>query len=117
MSLNCWSGLKNGRYLSHDVINELINMIGKAVLRSLVADLHKKSQLFTLIADESTDISNKEQLTCVLRWMSTSDLSVHEDFLGMYEPKKTDAEAITTSLNDYFAEMQFDYRQLSLANI
>ena len=92
--------VENGRYLSHDIINELINMMGNAVLRSIVADLRKKSQLFSLIADESRDISNKEQLTCVLRWISTTDLSVHEDFLGMYELEKTDAETITTSLKD-----------------
>ena len=75
-------------------------MMGNAVLRSIVADLRKKSQLFSLIADESKDISNKEQLTCVLRWISTTDLSVYEDFLGMYELEKTDAETITTSLKD-----------------
>ena len=62
--------VENGRYLSHDIIN----MMGNAVLRSIVADLHKKSQLFSLIADKSRDISNKEQLTCVLRWISTTDL-------------------------------------------
>ena len=92
--------VENGIYLSHDIINELINMMGNAVLRSIVADLRKKSQLFSLIADESRDISNKEQLTCVLRWISTTGLSVHEDFLGMYELEKTDAETITTSLKD-----------------
>ena len=92
--------VENGRCLSHDIINELINMIGNAVLKSIVADLRKKSQLFSLIADESTDISNKEQLACALRWISTTYLSVHEDFLGMYELEKTDVETITTSLKD-----------------
>ena len=92
--------VENGRYLSHDIITELINLMGNAVLRSIVADLRKKSQLFSLIADESRDMSNKEQLTCVLRWISTTDLSVHEDFLGMYELEKTEAKTITTSLKN-----------------
>ena len=92
--------VEKGRYLSHDIINESIKMMGNAVLRSIVADLRKKSQLFSLIADESRDISNKEQLTCVLRLISTTDLSVHEDFLGMYELEKTNAEKIPTSLKD-----------------
>ncbi|XP_046845605.1 zinc finger MYM-type protein 1-like [Xenia sp. Carnegie-2017] len=92
--------IENGRYLSQDIINELINMMGNAVLRSIVADIRKESQLFSLFADESRDISNKEQLKCVLRWISRTDLSVHEDFLGMYELEKTDAETITTSLKD-----------------
>ena len=92
--------IDNGRYLSHDIINDLINMIGNAVLWSIVADLRKHLQLFSLVADESRDISNKEQLTCVLRWISATDLSIHEDFLGMYRLEKADAETITASLKD-----------------
>ncbi|XP_046862561.1 zinc finger MYM-type protein 1-like [Xenia sp. Carnegie-2017] len=92
--------IDNGRYLSHDIINELINMMSNAVLRSIVADIRKESQLFSQTADESRDISNKEQLTCVLRWIPRTDLSVHENFLGMYELEKTDAKTITTSLKD-----------------
>ena len=47
--------IDNGRYLSHDIINELINMMGNAVLQSIVVDLCKHSQLFSLLADESRD--------------------------------------------------------------
>ena len=83
-----------------NIINELINLMGNEVLRSIVADIHQQSKLFSIISDESRDISNKEQLTCVLRWVSTTDLSVHEDFLGMYQLEKTDAETITSSLKD-----------------
>ena len=92
--------IKDGKYLSHDVINELINLMGNEVLRSIVADIHQQSKLFRIISDESRDISNKKQLTCVLRWVSTTDLSVHEDFLGMYQLGKTDTETITSSLKD-----------------
>ena len=85
-----------GKYLSHDIINELINMMGNEVLRSIVSDIHQESKLFGIIADESSDISKKEQLTSVLRWVSTTDLSIHEDFLGMYQLEKTEAETITS---------------------
>ena len=81
--------IKDGKYLSHDIINELINLMGNEVLRSIVADIHQQSKFFSIISDESRDISNKEQLTCVLCWVSTTDLSVHED-----------AETITSSLKD-----------------
>ena len=40
-------------------------MMGNAVLRSTVADLRKEKQLFILIADESRDISHKNQTTFV----------------------------------------------------
>ena len=71
-------------------------MMGNAVVRSIVRDIRQASTLFSIIADESRDISNKEQLTCVLRWVSTIDLSVHEEFIGMYQLEKT----VTHSLKD-----------------
>ncbi len=55
--------IKDGKYLSHYIINELINMMGNEVL-------------------------------------TTTDLSIHEDFLGMYQLEKTVAETITSSLKD-----------------
>ena len=37
-------------------------MMGNAVLRLILQDIKENSGLFRLIADESRDISNKEQL-------------------------------------------------------
>ena len=92
--------IENGQYLSSDIINELIEMMGNAVVRSILEDVKANSGLFGLIADESRDISNKEQLTCVLRWVSLSDLVTHEDCIGMYLIEKPDAETIAASLKD-----------------
>lgn len=96
--LNHW--IEKGQYLSPVVINELIEMMGNSVLRSILEDIKGNSGLFGLIADESRDISNKEQLTCVLRWVSLSDLMTHEDFIGMYLIEKPNAETIVASLKD-----------------
>ena len=75
-------------------------MMGNAVLRSILQDIRRNSGLFGLIADESRDISNKEQLTCILRWVALPDLTTHENFLGMYLIEKPDAETITAALKD-----------------
>ena len=87
-----------GKCLSH----ELINMMGNKVLRSIISDIHQESKLFSIIAyaDESRDISQQEQLTSVLRLVSTTDFSIHEDFPGIYQLEKTDAETIKTYLKD-----------------
>ena len=96
--LNQW--IEDRRYISPDIVNELIEMMGNAVLRSILKDIKRNSGLFGLIADESRDISNKEQLTCILRWVTLPDLTTHEDFLGMYLMEKPDAETITAALKD-----------------
>ena len=59
--------IENKQYLSPVINNELLEMMGKAVLRSILEDIRDNSGFFGLIADESRDISNKEQLTCILR--------------------------------------------------
>ena len=38
---------------------------------------------FSIIADEFTDISNKEQLSIVLRWID-EELDPQEDFIGFF---------------------------------
>uniref|UniRef100_H2ZS57 DUF4371 domain-containing protein n=1 Tax=Latimeria chalumnae TaxID=7897 RepID=H2ZS57_LATCH len=91
--------IQQGQYLSADMINELIDMMGNTVLQSILEDLHNSSFLFGIIVDESKDNSNKEQMTCTLWWVLT-DLSIHEDFIGMCQLEKTDAKTITRSLKD-----------------
>ena len=109
--LNDW--VRNGQYLSLPIINELIVMMGNTLLRGILKDIKDNSGLFSLLADESRDISNKERLTCILRWVSLPDLEINEDFIGMYLIKKPDAETIAASLKDILLRcnlMLDDYR-------
>ena len=45
---------------------------------------------FSIIVDETTDVSTKEQVSICLRWVS-EDLMPCEDFLGLYETSSTTA--------------------------
>ena len=54
----CWS-LENKDYQSPEIANELINSMAKEVLRGLVFDINSV-RYFSLIADETTDMSGKE---------------------------------------------------------
>ena len=79
----CKEWVKNKDYLSPDIINEQMEEMALNVLRSLVEDVQRNCGLYSLIADESKDISNKEQLSCVVRWVSNEDMTIHEGFIGM----------------------------------
>lgn len=70
--------LKNGNYLSHDIVNELI---AHNLLRNLLAEIHQ-SPWFSLIADETRDESGLEQLSISIRLVDES-YSVYEDIVGM----------------------------------
>ena len=57
------------KYTSHDIQNELIEIMVHQVQRDLVNEIRKG--FFSLIADEYTDIGNQEQLTLCFRWRAS----------------------------------------------
>ena len=62
--LSTWLESKGGRYYSHQIQNEILSIMANNVLRELVSDIGDKC--YSIVADEYTDISNKEQLTFCL---------------------------------------------------
>ena len=48
----------------------------------------KKAQYFTVMADETADVSNNEQLVLCIRWVD-NDLVAHEEFIGLYPLART----------------------------
>ena len=100
--------IENKQYLSPVIMNKLLEMMGKAVLRSILEDIRNNSGFFGLIADKSCDIRYKEQLTCILRWVLLSDLITHDDFIGMYLIDKPNAETIAVSLKDILLRCSLD---------
>lgn len=68
------------------------------VLRSLLAEI-RCSPWFTVIADEATDISCKEQMSIVDRWVNDT-YEIFEDPISLIELPKTDANTLTAILKD-----------------
>ena len=62
-----WLERKEDRYTSHDTQNEIIAIMANHVIRDLVSEI--RGGFFSIICDEYTDISNKEQLTICIRWV------------------------------------------------
>ena len=61
-----------------------------SVLRRIL-DSVKVSTYYSIIVDEATDVSFKEQVSLCLRYMSDDTNETHEDFVGMYETGSTTA--------------------------
>ena len=51
------------------------------------------------MADETSDISNQEQLVFCIRWVD-HDLNAQEEFMGMYEIPSTDANTLIKAIKD-----------------
>jgi len=70
-------------YLSHYIQHEMIKLFASHILDDVSRKI-RKSGCFTLMCDECTDVSNKEQLTICLRWVD-ENLKDHENFVGLYQ--------------------------------
>ena len=57
----------------------------------------KRAKYYTLMADETDDVSNNEQLVICIRWVD-EDLEVHEEFVKVHFIENTKAETIFTIL-------------------
>ena len=66
-------------YTHHDLQNELFFIMSNQLLRSKLCDVNI-SKYFSIMCNEYTDISNKEQLSFCVRW-ADNDLNAHKDFL------------------------------------
>ena len=66
--LKTW--LRENKYMSHDIINEQITIMGHSLLRTLLANIKKNVPVwYAIIADEAADVVNREQLNLSIRWV------------------------------------------------
>ncbi|XP_045478380.1 uncharacterized protein LOC123683377 [Harmonia axyridis] len=71
-------GSKNALYLSPKTENEIILTINDIMLKKLV-EMVNSAKCFTVLADETTDISTQEQASIGVRYLYNNDIK--EDFL------------------------------------
>lgn len=72
---------KNELYTCADTQNEMWQIMALAILRDTAKDI-KNLVYNSLMADEATDGSNREQLVIVIRLVS-EDLVSYEEFIGL----------------------------------
>ena len=75
-----WMEKKTNKYTAHDMQDEIIETMATTVLKELGKDI-LTSDFFTIMCDECTDSSNREQLSVCIRWIN-SELEPQEDLIG-----------------------------------
>lgn len=90
--------MKEREYISPTIVNEIITLMGHTILRQLLADI-SSSHIFSLIADEATDISRNEQLCIAIRWVD-SEYNIHETALGLVQLPNTKALTLFGLIKD-----------------
>ena len=75
---------KVAKYTSKNIQNEIIFVIGKWIQRKILEELQGGSKFFSIIADESRDCSNKEQMPLIIRFENESN-EIQEMFVAFVE--------------------------------
>ena len=75
---------RNATYTSPDTQNQLISILGDYICDTILGKVGS-SLCYTVIADEGTDCSNKEQLSIVLRYAEPKTSFIREDLVTFLE--------------------------------
>ena len=67
-----WLARKQQKYTSSEIQNEMLGIMALEIQRMIVKDI-QGSEFFSIMTDETADVSNAEQLATCFRWV-TEDL-------------------------------------------
>ena len=103
INVNAWLEKRTNKYTSPEVQNECLQIMANHILREISKDIGDSS-CFSIMADECTDCSNKEQFTINIRWID-QNLKEHEDFIGLYQVDSITADCLLSSIKDVLLRM------------
>ena len=104
-----WLEKKTDKYVSADIQNELLKVMGLQVLRDIATSLYS-AEFYSIMVDETTDVSNKEQAVLCFRWVS-DDLIAHEDFVGLYGTENTEAKTLVNMTLDVLTRLNLSIKK------
>uniref|UniRef100_A0A147BCI9 Putative tick transposon n=1 Tax=Ixodes ricinus TaxID=34613 RepID=A0A147BCI9_IXORI len=97
-SLQSWLQRTKYKWISHQILNETLELMAHDVLRSLTDEV-REAEHYSVILDETADISAKEQLSVCFR-VVTENFEVQELFCGFFSTADTTAASLFTVLKD-----------------
>ncbi|XP_060214793.1 uncharacterized protein LOC132641730 [Lycium barbarum] len=100
---------KNNQLASHKIQKDIITACKLETIKAIMEDLN--GDYFSLLVDESCDVSRKEQMAIVLRYVDRWG-SVVERFIGIVHVRNTSALCLKEAIVNYLAQ-----HSLSLSNI
>ena len=101
-SLTDWMKKKTNKYSSHEIQNEIIQVMALRVLHDIAASI-QNAPFLTMMVDETTDASSIEQVVILLQWVGEK-FEVAEELVGLYQVASTEAEMIYRVIADVFKQ-------------
>ena len=102
---------KNAKYTSHRIQNELINLCGNQIRNKIITSI-KTAGVFTILADETADVSCTEQVAICIRY-TVKDLEdtkyiAQEDFVTFLPTRDTTGETLSNIILTQISQWGLD---------
>ena len=89
--------MSNATYLSPRIQNEMIEIVGREIQLEISRRV-KKSGVFDMLMDATTDVSHKEQVAIFVRYVSTTEnIAIEERMLALVDTDVTTGEGLAKS--------------------
>ena len=98
-------GPKNAKYTSPTIQNNIIAIMASQVRSSICSSVHKAG-FYSIMADETKDLSKKEQLSIVVHYVES--VTVKERFLTFFPANNLNAESLSQYILDTLKQYGLD---------
>ena len=95
--------------------NELLEAMVLGMMRQISANI-QNATLFTVMADETEDVSNKEQLIICIPWVDDCFV-IHEDFIGMHPLERTNADQVIAILKNALLRINLNIQRATMGSV
>ncbi|XP_076909138.1 uncharacterized protein LOC143566280 [Bidens hawaiensis] len=101
--------LGNNKYLSPSTQKDVAHCFKEEALKRLFDEIC--DDVFALVVDESSDVSEKEQMAIVLRYVDTHGL-IKERFVGLVQVMEAFSSVLKSSIDTFFAKHNLSLSRL-----
>ncbi|XP_060869649.1 zinc finger MYM-type protein 1-like [Metopolophium dirhodum] len=98
-------------YTSPLIQNEIINLFGD-LIQSKILERVSKTNFYTILADETTDISQIEQFSLCIRYVDEQVFSIREDFLTFVPVYDISGEGLANTIKETLKKIGFDLNKM-----
>ncbi|XP_010463305.1 PREDICTED: zinc finger MYM-type protein 1-like [Camelina sativa] len=101
---------KNNQMISPVIQKDIANSFAEEVVKSIIEEIDH--DVFALLVDESADISDKEQMAVVFRFVDKSG-AIKERFVGVLHVKETSSLSLKSAIDGLFAKYGLSLTKLA----
>ena len=99
---------KNATYTIKTIQNNLIQIIGDCI-RDKILDEIKQAKFYSILCDEVTDKSGKEQVSIVLRFVDSNNI-IREEFLDFITTARINSEMLAFRIKETLTKYCLDFQ-------